>query len=93
MSYEFGTKLRLKKDWRLNSLTTFGKGEIVKVAYQDHKYGIDLVHPQIRGAFSFAYYPENKEKLLTEYFEVVETPQEVKEHIRQAAITLDMLSV
>ena len=69
--FEFGDVLRFKKDWTLNYIT-FQKGDLVRVAFQDHKYGIELVHSQIRGVFEFRYEPHTKERMIKEYFEKVE---------------------
>ena len=72
MKFEFGTKLRLKKDWEKGYLT-FQECDIVNVAHHDHKYGITLAHTQVRGTFDFNHSPENARAKIEEYFEVVES--------------------
>jgi len=38
-----------------------------------HKYGLELVHKQIRGVFEFKYEPLTKERLIWEYLEKVDS--------------------
>ena len=66
-----GTKLRLKRDWKISDYLTDPKGEIMNVCHYDYKYGLTLAHPQIRGTFNFNYSPHDREELLSEYFEEV----------------------
>lgn len=69
----FGTELKLKKEWRYNSFLTFGKGEIFKVALYEHKYGMKLHHPKISDLLDFEFNWMNRDVKIEEYFEVVET--------------------
>ena len=70
-TYRFGTVIEFKKDLVLHHIT-FKKGERVKVAYHDHKYGVEFVHPQIMGIFEFQTNPMTAKEEIDEYFEVVE---------------------
>ena len=69
----FGTELKLKKDWEYNEFFTFEKGEILKVVLYINKYGIKLHHPQIIDLLDFKFTSENRNSRIEEYFEVVET--------------------
>ncbi|MDK2050548.1 hypothetical protein [Aliarcobacter butzleri] len=68
----FGTKLKLKKDWEYNKYFTFQKDEILIVAQYMHKYGMRLHHPRIIDLLDFQFNYENRDKKIEEYFEIVE---------------------
>lgn len=70
---QFGTELKLKKDWEYNEIFTFEKGEILKVVLDLNKYGMKLYHPQIIDLLDFKFNYENRNSRIEEYFEVVET--------------------
>lgn len=70
---KFGTELKLKKEWKYNSLLTFGKGDTFKVAQYEHKYGMKLHHLEIADLLNFKFNCMNEADRIDEYFEIVET--------------------
>ncbi|WP_418186766.1 hypothetical protein [Aliarcobacter lanthieri] len=68
---EFGTKLKLKKDWEYNDFITFEKGDILQVAEYRHKYGMKLHHSGI-DLINFKFDYSDRDKKIEEYFEIVE---------------------
>lgn len=69
---EFGTELKLKKEWKYNNHLTFEKGDTFKVALYEHKYGTKLYHPRISNLLDFKFNWMNKDIRIEEYFEVIE---------------------
>jgi len=68
VNMEFGTTLRFKKDWVMNPIITFEKGETVRVANYVHKYYVELYHKQLSDL------PKMKVELIDDYLEeVIET--------------------
>jgi|SRR3989339_234568 hypothetical protein len=68
---QFGTKLKLKKDWEYG-LLTFEKGDILQVALYEHKYGLKLHHPRVGEMIDFVFGYNDREERIDEWFEVVE---------------------
>jgi len=65
VNMEFGTTLRFKKDWVLNPIVTFEKGETVRVANYVHKYYVELHHRQLSDL------PKMRVELIDDYLEEV----------------------
>lgn len=68
---KFGTKLKLKKDWRYGTLS-FEKGSILLVAFYEHKYGLKLHYPRVSEIIDFLFDWNDREERINEYFEVLE---------------------
>lgn len=68
----FGTELKLKKEWKYNNHLTFEKGDTFKVAQYELKYGMKLHHPRIIDLIDFEFNWMNKDVRVEEYFEVAE---------------------
>ena len=69
---QFGTKLKLKKDWELNDIVTLEKGDILQVAEYMHKYGMKLHIDGIIDLINFEFNYSNRDEKIEEYFEIVE---------------------
>jgi len=75
---KFGTKLKLKKDWRYDSALTFKKGAVFQVALYNHKYGLKLYYPQVGDLLDFIYGWNDREERLNEFFEVLDETKKEK---------------
>ena len=69
----FGTELKLKKEWVYNSFVTFEKGDTFKVAEYEHNSGMKLHYERIIDLIDFEFNWMNRADRIEEYFEVVET--------------------
>jgi len=69
----FGTELKLKKEWVYNSFFTFEKGDTFKVAEYEHNSGMKLHYERIIDLIDFEFNWMNRADRIEEYFEVVET--------------------
>ncbi len=69
---QFGTKLKLKKDWQYNQYFLFEKGDEFQVAQYHHKYGMKLHHQRISDLLDFEFNWMTRDSKIEEYFEVVE---------------------
>lgn len=69
---QFGTKLKLKKDWQYNQYFLFKKGDEFQIAQYQHKYGMKLHHRRIADLLDFEFNWMTRDTKIEEYFEVVE---------------------
>lgn len=69
---EFGTKIKLKKEWVINDYLTAEKGEIFNVVFCTVKYGMELRIHGVGDLIKFWYDYQNKDERINEYFEILE---------------------
>lgn len=69
---QFGTKIKLKKDWQYNQYFLFEKGDEFQVAQYHHKYGMKLHYQRISDLLDFEFNWMTRDSKIEEYFEVVE---------------------
>lgn len=72
MKIEFGTKLKLKKDWEVGFIA-LQRGDVVDVALYSHKYGMKIHHEGLSNLLDFKYDWNNRDTRLNEWFELVES--------------------
>jgi len=78
----FGTKLKLKKDWEYDDYITFQKGDILQVVFGT-KYGLKLYYPLVGNLLDFAFNTSDKEERLSEFFEVLDENEELECPLRK----------
>ena len=69
---QFGTKLKLKKDWKVNNIVTLEKGDILQVVKYIHKHRMKLYMDGADYLFNFEFNYSNTDEKIEEYFEIVE---------------------
>ena len=69
---QFGTKLKLKKDWKLNNIITLEKGDILQVVKYMHKHRMKLYIDGVANLINFEFNYSNRDEKIEEYFEIVE---------------------
>ncbi len=74
---EFGTKLKLKKDWQYDEYLTLEKGDILQVAEYRHKYGMKL-HIKGCSLLDFPFEWNTRDIKINEYFEVLDEEKDLK---------------
>ena len=69
---QFGTKLKLKKDWKLNNIVTLEKGDTLQVVKYMHKHRMKLYFDGVANLINFEFNYSNRDEKIEEYFEIVE---------------------
>lgn len=79
---KFGTKLKLKREWRVG-IIDFEVGDIFYVANYIHKKGIQLKHTSVANLIDFKFLCNERDAKIDEYFEVLSSDSELIEEYKQ----------
>ena len=85
---DFGTKIKLKKEWKIAEHLTAEKGEIFDVVFYTVKYGMQLRHRQVSDLINFWYDYTNREERVNDYFEVITNETIVDEALERRLKTI-----